>query len=244
MNMGQMARRFNALQTSILLAVAVCAWLCAPAASEAQNCRTDPGPSIDWHGCNKKMLMLDGSDFTKANLGGADFSYTDLRDSVFAGASLTKAKLIRTLLNNALADNANFDRIEGYRAVFQGARANGTSFRSSELQRANFTGAQLRGANFEKADLSRVNFDKANLTGANFVYANLSRTVLTSAVFEGKLDFKNAFFLFTRIEGVDLSQAANLTQQQVDMTCGDSATKLPSGLVTPAQWPCPEDEKD
>lgn len=242
--MDRMARRFNPFQTGILLALAALAWLSAAPASEAQNCRSDPGPSVDWHGCNKKTLMLDGSDFTKANLTGADFSYTDLRHSIFAGANMTKAKLIRTLLNNASADNANFDRVEGYRAVFQDARANGTSFKSGELQRANFAGAQLRGADFEKADLSRVIFDKANITGANFVYANLSRTVLTSAVFEGGLDFKNAFFLFARIEGVDLSQAANLTQQQLDMACGDAATKLPTGLAVPTQWPCPEDEKD
>jgi len=239
-----MARRFDIFQAGFLLALAAFAWLFAAPASEAQNCRTDPGPSIDWHGCNKKTLMLDGSDFTRANLSGADFSYTDLRHSIFAGANMTKAKLIRTLLNNAAADNANFERVEGYRAVFQDVRANGASFKSGELQRANFAGAQLRGANFEKADLSRVAFDKAIITGANFVYANLSRAVLSSAVFEDGLDFKNAFFLFARIEGVDLSQALNLTQQQMDMACGDDATKLPTGLTKPQQWPCPEDEKD
>ena len=241
---GIAPKRKSAFQAGILLAVTALMWLSAVPASQAQSCRTDPGPSIDWRGCNKKTLMLDGSDFTKANLNSTDFSFTDLRHSIFAGANLTKAKLIRTLLNNASADNANFERIEGYRAVFQDVRANGTSFKAGELQRANFTGAQLRSANFEKADLSRAVFDKAIITGANFMYANLSRAVLSSAVFEGGLDFKNAFFLFARIEGVDLSQAQNLTQQQLDMACGDNTTKLPAGLTAPAQWPCPEDEKD
>jgi uncharacterized protein YjbI with pentapeptide repeats len=242
--MDRMGRRFSAFQTILGAALAACVWLSAAPASQAQNCRADPGPSIDWRGCNKKTLMLDGSDLTKANLTGADFSYTDLRHSIFAGADLTKGKLIRTLLTNASADNAIFDRVEGYRAVFQDVRANGSSFKSGELQRANFAGAQLRGANFEKADLSRAVFDKAVITGANFMYANLSRAVLTSASFEGSLDFKNSFFLFARIEGVDLSQAVNLTQQQLDMACGDGATKLPAGLTTPAQWPCPEDDRD
>lgn len=240
---GIAPKRKTTIQTGTLLALAASAWFAA-APAEAQSCRTDPGPSIDWRGCNKKTLMLDGSDFTKANLTGTDFSFTDLRHSIFAGANLTKAKLIRTLLNNASADNANFERVEGYRAVFQDVRANGASFRAGELQRAIFSNAQLQGANFEKADLSRVIFDKAVITGSNFMYANLSRAALSKAIFEGGLDFKNAFFLFARIEGVDLSQAQNLTQQQMDMACGDSSTKLPAGLTAPAQWPCPEDEKD
>src|SRR4051812_21776636 len=105
--MDRMARRFRAFQTGLWLALAALVWLSAASASQAQNCRADPGPSIDWRGCNKKTLMLDGSDFTRANLTGADFSYTDLRHSIFAGADMTKAKLIRTLLNNASADNAN-----------------------------------------------------------------------------------------------------------------------------------------
>ena len=239
-----MARRFNAFQAGILLAAAALAWLSLAPSSLAQNCRDNPGPSVDWHGCSKKTLMLDGSDFTKANLTGADFSYTDLRNSTFSGADLTKAKLIRSLLNGASAENAIFERIEAYRASFESILANGTSFRTGELQRASFSGAQLRGASFEKADLSRAVFDQATITGANFAYANLSRATLSGAVFEGGLDFKNAFFLLVRIEGLDLSQARNLTQQQIDMSCGDSATKLPPGLTTPAQWPCPEDDRD
>ncbi|MBW6423235.1 pentapeptide repeat-containing protein [Rhizobium sp. XQZ8] len=241
---GIASKQNGAFQARILLALAALVWFAAAPASQAQNCRSDPGPSIDWRGCNKKTLMLDGSDFTRANLTGTDFSYTDLRHSIFAGADLTKGKMIRALLNNASADNAIFERVEGYRATLQDVRANGASFKSGELQRANFTGAQLRGANFEKADLSRAVFDKAVITGANFVYANLSRASLSSAVFEGSLDFKNAFFLFVRIEGVDLSQAENVTQQQLDMACGDNATKLPAGLTMPSQWPCPEEAKD
>jgi hypothetical protein len=40
---------------------------------------------------------------------------------------------------------------------------------------------------------------------------------------------------------VDLSQAHDLTQVQVDMACGNDQTKLPAGLTMPSHWPCAED---
>ena len=48
--------------------------------------------------------------------------------------------------------------------------------------------------------------------------------------------------LRTDIEGADLSQAENLTQQQIEIACGDDKTKLPSDLQMPAAWPCAREE--
>jgi len=42
----------------------------------------------------------------------------------------------------------------------------------------------------------------------------------------------------TRLEGVDLSAAVGLEQGQIDIACGDGATRLPAGLSSPAAWPC------
>ena len=53
--------------------------------------------------------------------------------------------------------------------------------------------------------------------------------------------FKRTYLYWARLEGVDLSQAVDLTQAQIDMACGDTKTKLPAGLTMPAQWPCAED---
>ncbi|RVN83649.1 pentapeptide repeat-containing protein, partial [Sinorhizobium meliloti] len=156
--------------------------------------------------------------------------------------NLEKATLVRASLAGARADKANFSRVEAYRGNFSAISAENASFASAELQRTDFTGARLTGADFEKAELGRANFDKAVLTGTRFSMANLSRAKLSGAVLEGPIDLDRAFLFLTRIEGVDLSSASGLTQEQVDLTCGDGATKLPSGLAAPGKWPCPPDD--
>lgn len=209
--------------------------------ADAADCRADPAPEVDWSACSKKNLMLGGSDFTGANFRDADLSYTDMRDTNLTEAVLEKATLIRAWFNGARLNKANFARVEAYRSNLQNAVAQGTSFASAELQRAAFNGADLRYANFEKADLSRASFDQAILSGASFAYANLSRADLSEASVEGTVGFDRAFMLLTRIEGLDLSRATGLDQSQIDIACGDTATRLPKGLNTPATWPCPRD---
>ncbi len=207
----------------------------------AANCKDPSAPGADWSDCNKKQLMLGGIDLEGGNLVNTDFTLTDLRGANLTAANLEKATLVRSSLAGARADKANFAKVEAYRTSFAGISAEGASFNSSELQRTNFTGAKLTGADFEKAELGRANFEKAVITGTRFPMANLSRATFSGSSFEGPIDFTDAFMFLTRIEGVDLSAATGLEQEQVNLTCGDSATKLPAGLSTPANWPCPVD---
>ncbi len=213
----------------------------APSMAHAASCKDSASPGADWTDCNKKALMLGGSDLQRANLVNTDFTLTDLRGANLTEANLEKATLVRSSIAGATANGANFSKIEAYRCNFAGVSAEKASFVNSELQRANFSGARLTGASFEKAELGRANFDKAELTGTRFTHANLSRADLTSTRFSGPIDFHGAFMFLTRIEGVDLSEATGLEQAQVDMTCGDSSTKLPAGMSTPAGWPCASD---
>jgi uncharacterized protein YjbI with pentapeptide repeats len=225
------------------LAVAVVAVTAAVSGSNAMaaSCRDTPDSGVDWSECTKKNLMLEGSDLEKATLVGTDLTQTSLKNVNLAGANLEKATLVRAWLEGAKADNAKFDKIEAYRAVFQNVSAQRSSFVSAELQRADFTAAQLSGTNFEKAELGRANFEKAVLTGARFSLANLSRADLSGATLGGPVDFDRAFMFLTRIEGLDLSAATGLQQSQIELTCGDSSTKLPAGLTPPADWPCPSE---
>lgn len=209
-----------------------------PAGAHAADCGGMPAPSVDWTDCDKSSLLLRGMDFTSANLSGADFTSTDLRDAALAGANLEKATLVRASLAGAKAAKANFARVEAYRTSFKGIKASGSSFASAELQRADFSDADLSAADFQKAELGRALFDKSVLTGSRFPYANLSRADLHAASYEGPLDFTGAFLFLTRIEGMDLSAATGLTQQQIDMACGDAGTKLPAGINAPSTWPC------
>jgi uncharacterized protein YjbI with pentapeptide repeats len=224
----------------LALAAAAPAWSAAVAA----DCQSSPYPKIDWSECNKGMLVLSGSDLSGANLAGTDFSSTDLRNANLEGANLEKATLVRASLAGAKADKANFSRLEAYRTSFAGVSAQGASFASAELQRADFSEANLTGADFQKAELGRVNFGKATITGTSFPMANLSRAEMRGTVFEGPIDFSDAFLFLTHIGGLDLSKATGLEQAQIDLTCGDKATKLPAGLKAPATWPCKLDTDD
>jgi uncharacterized protein YjbI with pentapeptide repeats len=213
-------------------------------AVRAADCGNVAGPGLDWSKCSKTNIMLQNSDLHGANLAEAHFDSTDLSDTNLTSANLEKATLVRTWLKNVHADGANFKRIEAYRSDFSNASANGASFANAELQRAEFGGAQLNDADFQKAELGRADFDKAVLANVNFSFANLSRATLSGAVIKGPMSFSGAFMYLTRIEGVDLSNATGLQQAQLNLACGDNATKLPTWLKVPAVWPCPPDDPD
>lgn len=204
----------------------------------AANCGDMASAGVDWQDCQKRFLILRDSDMSGANLAGADFTSTDLRATNLEKANLEKATLVRSSLVGANAKGANFAKVEGYRTDFGELDAQGAVFANAELQRADFTGANLADTDFEKAELGRALFDNAVITGSRFSLANLARADLRHAQFTGPIDFTEAFLFLTRIGGVDLTAATGLEQWQVDMACGDSATRLPAGLTMPAAWPC------
>jgi uncharacterized protein YjbI with pentapeptide repeats len=208
----------------------------------AADCRSSPDTKVDWSGCYKRQLMLGGSNLRDANLYDSDLSFTDLSNANLQSADLEKATLIRTLLAGSKADGAKFDRIEAYRSEMSRMSAVDATFVSAEMQRVSLRGANLAGADFTKAELGRVNFEKAILTGVKFTLANMSRVSLNNARVDGGVDFDEAFMFRTRIEGVDLSTAKGLKQDQVDLACGDSKTRLPLGLTAPSDWPCQSDD--
>lgn len=223
------------------LGIALALATLTPAAAGAADCSALPRPGIDWSECTKRAIILQGRDFQGANLSGADLMFTDLSNTNISAANLEKAALARAWFTGAAAEKANFNRIEGFRTGFDKVSAPGATFASAELQRASFRGAVLTGANFEKAELGRADFTGAVLTGARFPYANLSRADLSKASFEGGLDFAHAFLFLTRIEGLDLSASTGLEQEQIDLACGNAATKLPPGFTASPDWPCPFD---
>lgn len=227
----------KAFRQSVLMLTAFfgCSWQQSLAANE---CRVSPTPGISWQNCDKKLLMLNGSDLGGANLTGADFTSTDLRDSNLSAANFEDAVLVRASLARSVAKGANFSGIEAFRTEFGNLDAQGAVFVNAELSRSNFTKAKLADTDFRKADLGRSQFDRADVSGSRFSLANLARTDFREAIFAKPVDFDRAFMFLTRIEGVDLSAATGLTQWQMDMACGDDTTVLPTGLTKAASWPC------
>ena len=202
------------------------------------DCRSSKAPGVDWQGCRKRNLILKGSDLSDAKFAGTDFTATDMRETKLTAADLTKATMMRASLDGAEAEGANFSKLHGYRTSFVGANLKGASFVRAEMTRADFTDVDLTNVNFERADLGRVKFRGATLTGAKFPFVNLSRADFRTSNFTGSIDFTGAYLFLTRFEGVDLGEAKGLEQWQLDLSCGDDKTQLPSGLEAPANWPC------
>ena len=100
-----------------------------------------------------------------------------------------------------------------------GADLSNTCVKDHDLHGADFTGAN--------ATLMCMSF--ANFTGVSFRGTELSGANLAGAKMDGA-DLTGAGTSITSFLGTDLTHVKGLTQKQLDVACGDSATKLPPGL--------------
>lgn len=201
------------------------------------RCGDQPAPGVGWSKCDKTRKVMTGDNLAGAKMDWANLSATDLSDSNLSKALMFRANLTRTSLRNTNLQNADLTKAQGLRAVFDGANAQGANFSKSELNRSSFKGADLSNANFAKAELSRVMLNDATLTNTKFQNANLSRANFMGSTLTGA-DVTGAYTYLMRVEGVDLSAVRGLTQSQLDISCGDDKTQLPSGLVKSKTWPC------
>ncbi|MDE2134522.1 MAG: pentapeptide repeat-containing protein [Alphaproteobacteria bacterium] len=90
-------------------------------------------------------------------------------------------------------------------------------------------GGNLRGADFDNARLVLMCMSFADFRGATFRRADLSGANLASADLDGA-DLTGANMTITSIKGADLTHVRGLTQKQLDAACGDTDTKVPSGM--------------
>ena len=230
-----MSMRFRASGVAAMLCV-----LLAATSGASAGCKDAPAPGVDWHGCNKQLIQLDNTDLAGANLESAFLSGTHFRGTNLAKSNFQMSELVRTSFDGADLSGANLEKALAARATFKAAKLAGIRLVKVEFQRVNFEGADLSGAEIEEAELMRSSFAGANLSNANFTGATLARSIFTGANLAGA-HFERAYLYWARFEGVDLSAVSGLTQEQIDITCGDKDTKLPSGLTAPARWPCGED---
>jgi Pentapeptide repeats (8 copies) len=121
--------------------------------------------------------------------------------------------------------------------VFANVGGYGLAHRPFDLFRANLSGQwivredHLGGADLRIANLTDVNLSGANLIGADLVGADLSRARL----FGANLSRADLRADLTRADlSRDLTDAKNLTQEQLDQACGNADTKLPEGLTLKA----------
>ena len=101
----------------------------------------------------------------------------------------------------------------------RGADLTNTCVKEHDLHGTDFTGANATLMCMSFADFTGVSFRGTELSGANLAGAKMNGADLTGA--------KTSITSFL---GTDLRHVKGLTQAQLDVACGDAATKLPPGL--------------
>lgn len=231
--------RYRICQQSKLLALLGFVLALSPTELRA-DCGDAPGPRIDWSGCSKEKLMLEGWDLGEAVFANTFLSGSGLQSANLKGANFFRAEVVRTSFRNSDLTGASLEKVLASRADFAGAKLQKARLVKAEFHRVDMEGADLTGADMSDGDFHRTNFAGANLTDANLTNALLPRSDLRGANLMNT-QFGGVYLFRVRIEGVDLTVTKGLIQAQIDISCGDQSTKLPNGLAAPASWPCEVD---
>ena len=105
----------------------------------------------------------------------------------------------------------------------------GCDLRGANLSNTCVKEHDLHGADFSDADATLMCMSFADFTGVRFRGTELSGANLAGAKLDGA-DLTGAKTSITSFLGTDLRHVKGLTQKQLDVACGDAATKLPPGL--------------
>lgn len=189
------------------------------AARPKRKAEDDPAPAGHARRRGKDVAGLDVAAVVAAHLlwltsKGAQGKRADFHGMDLAGGDL----------GGAVLANATFREVDLSDANLAQARLDGADFRRAVLGAADLTGANLGVAQLRHADLRLAKLEGASLRGADLAGARLQGAILAGA------DFTGAILMGADLAGVDLSQAENLTQGQIDKAECDMETKLPPGL--------------
>jgi uncharacterized protein YjbI with pentapeptide repeats len=127
-------------------------------------------------------------------------------------------------LDQADLGSADFEKAILSWSSLKGSRLTGTVMKEAQMIETDLTGAVLINANLESTNLSHAVFKEAYLERVRFSEADL-----TGAIFEK-----------AKLVGADLGRARNLTQEQLNMACGDKDTIVAAGLTIKE---CPRAER-
>jgi hypothetical protein len=135
------------------------------------------------------------------------------------GGVCEECDLSGRIMTGARMTNSVFNRADFSNAVLTRADGSHSEFEAADFSEADLTQAKLVGAHCHQAQFHNTTLRQADARDADFRRAEFSRADVTDANFEG-----------ANIAGADLRSAEGLTQAQLDRTCGDAHTRLPSGL--------------
>ena len=109
------------------------------------------------------------------------------------------------------------------------------NLQAADLKEAQLAAANLRGASLAGANLEDANLAKARLGGANLRAAILQGAHLRGADLQGA-DLQGAHLQGAHLHYADLSEAVDLSQEQINTAYGNAETWLPEGLEPPSTW--------
>ena len=181
------------------------------------------GAVLAW--ANLQEADLREADLRGADLGAANLHTADLSDANLQGASLLVSRMKKAHLKRAKLQNTLLAGADLQEAVLAGADLRRADFTGVKIQK--ILGADLTGANLSSANLSGAILRDVKLNGTQLQRANLHEADLTDA----------------ELRGTDLREAKGLTQEQLDVACGDAKTKLPDYLGDYKMRPCPKEGK-
>jgi uncharacterized protein YjbI with pentapeptide repeats len=181
---------------------------------------------------NAWRLNLARCNLARADLTGLNLDAVILGGSSLAFANCANADLIGARFDDAHLEGARFmgthlEKAWLFGAHLQGAWLNQAHFESATLRRAHLEGAFLAQANLQAADLTDAHLGSADLSLARMESARFERACFDGASFDRALT-SDAF-----MDGADLSSAREITQEQIEIMWGDSATKLRKTLRRP-----------
>jgi len=133
--------------------------------------------------------------------------------------------------------------LEEWAAVLKKVEAGKNDLTGADLSYHKLMKADLQGANLGGADLSYAYLMQADLTGADLSGVDFTSAVLSEATLNGA-NLEDADFTEAYLCGVDLSQALNLTCDQLELAYLDRETRLPDYIqikwLTDSTFECQE----
>jgi uncharacterized protein YjbI with pentapeptide repeats len=180
---------------------------------------------------NLMGAWLSQADLTNADLEGANLSGAWFGDADLEGANLVRAVFYGAMLGGAknLVDSKNLAGANLTGAVIENANLAGANLEEAHLEQAQLDHAHLEKANLGRAHLANATLQGAHLENANLENADLTRVLFFGAEFRGA-DLTGANLAHADLTNADLLLARGLTQQQLNVACGNEQTKLPPGL--------------
>lgn len=170
-------------------------------------------------------LDLRSTNLQKLNLGKSSFDYALISESELQGTNYSDANLVGTDLSESKIQGADFKN-----TILMDA-----NFRWANVQATVFISAKLEDADLRKTNLKGAVFNGANLRGTDFSKANLQAGILNEAIVNAETKLTDTILFLTSVKNVDLSQVAELSDEQIQSMFGDCTTKLPASNKFP-EW--------